>query len=283
MPTKQRSLFAARILVIMIALTLVWSGVRVANSQLENLEVHFLDVGQAEATLLMGPDFTILIDAGNLGQGDVVPHLQRLGVETIDLLIFTHPHADHLGQGVAVLENFPVEEVWMSGYEHTTRLFEDVLDAILASDAFYHEPRRGEVFTFGDLVLEILHPDRIRSDLHHTNIVIRATYGNVALMFTGDAEKKTENAILASGLPLRAQILHLGHHGSRTSTGIEFVLAVDPEVAIYSAGMNNDYGHPHLEVVERIVKLGIDLYGTDVHGTITIVTDGQDYEVQTSE
>lgn len=283
MENRQRRYTLALWLVILLSLTLTWSGVGVAGS----LEVHFLDVGQAEATLLRGQDFTILIDAGDRGSYDVVHHLARLAVKKIDLLIFTHPHADHIGQGVAVLENFLVEEVWMSGYEHTTKLYEDLLDAILASGAFYHEPRRGQHadldFTFGDLSLEILHPDKLSSDLHHTNIVIRAIYGDVAFMFTGDAERKTENSILASGVPVQAQILQLGHHGSRTSSGIEFVVAVNPQVAIYSAGVKNDYGHPHPEVVERMIRLGMDLYGTDVNGTVVVYTDGSDYRVEVTK
>lgn len=281
MQIKKHSSFWAKFgLILLLSIALSWSGISQAEA---SLKVYFLDVDQAEATLLIGPDFTILIDAGDRGNNDVVPQLERLGVDKLDLLIFTHPHADHIGQGAAVLKHFPVEEVWMSGYEHTTKLFNDLLDAILATDAYYHEPRRGEVFNFGDLRLEILHPDKLYSDLHHTNIVMRAVYGDIAFLFTGDGEIKTENSILASGLPVQAQILQLGHHGSRTSSGIEFLIAVDPEVAIYSAGMNNDYGHPHPEVVERIVRLGFDLYGTEVFGTIVVSTDGFDYSIEVSK
>lgn len=246
---------------------------------LEEMQAYFLDVGQAEATLLRGPGFTILIDSGDLGKSDVITHLTELGVESLDLFILTHPHSDHIGQASNILQKLPVLEVWMSGYEHTTRVFEDVLNAILASEADYYEPRRGDVISFGDLVLEVLNPKEIANDLHDTNIVVRATYGEISFLFTGDAEKKTEDKILTSGLPVQAQVLQLGHHGSRTSSSLNFLLAVRPEVAMYSAELAGVYGHPHAEVVDRLKILEIPMYGTDRHGTILITTDGRSYQI----
>ena len=247
------------------------------------MQVFYLDVGQAESTLLAGPGFTILIDVGDWGRTDVSDHLHRLGVQMIDLLILTHPHADHLGQAIDVLKTFEVREVWMSGYEHSTKLFMDVLGAILDSDADYYEPRSGEKHDFGELTLEILNPAAIGRDLHDTNLVIRAVFGEIAFLFTGDAEKKTEDSMLSRASPLRAQILQLGHHGSRTSSSLNFLLAVRPEVAIYSAGATNDYGHPHSEVINRLRILEIPAYGTDVHGTLLVRTDGAQYDLLKAE
>ena len=246
---------------------------------LDEMRVYYLDVGQAESTLLMGPDFTVLIDAGNRGANDVTDHLRRLRVNTIDLFILTHPHADHIGQAAAILEAFEVDEVWMSSYEHTTPLFEKVLDALLETDAYYHEPRTGEHFTFGELGLHVLNPAEIGSNLHATNIVVRAVYGDVAFLFTGDAEQRTERDMVQQASPLGATILQLGHHGSRTSSSLDFLLAVRPEVAIYSAGVGNSFGHPHEEVLNRFTILEIPVYGTDRNGTIIVRTDGLDYIV----
>ena len=239
------------------------------------MQAHFIDVGQGDATLLRGPDFTVLIDAGRHDRDDVVPYLKSVGVTGIDLLIGTHPHADHIGQFDKVLQAFPVTEVWMSGDLHTTRTFERAIDAILASDASYHEPRRGERHQIGSLTIEVLNPEIITGDFHMGSISLRAEYGDVRFLFTGDAEKETEAEILDSGLPIRSQIFQLGHHGSSTSNSLEFLLAVSPEVAIYSAAADNSYGHPHREVVERINELGIVLYGTDHQGTIIIEADGK--------
>ncbi|HBG00267.1 MAG TPA: MBL fold metallo-hydrolase [Firmicutes bacterium] len=246
---------------------------------LEEMQVFYLDVGQAESTLLRGSDFTILIDAGSWGNRDVLEFLHSVGVETINLFIITHPHADHIGQAAEVLRTLEVLEVWMSGYEHTTQLFEDVLDAVLEGDADYYEPRAGEVFDFGQLRVEVLHPEEIGANLHDSSIVVRASYGEITFLFTGDAERRSENKMLQRGLPLSAQILQLGHHGSRTSSSLDFLVAVDPEVAVYSAGLGNIFDHPHEEVVNRLRILGIPLYGTDRNGTMVVSTDGSSYSL----
>ncbi|MDG5787145.1 MBL fold metallo-hydrolase [Evansella sp. AB-P1] len=247
------------------------------------LEVHFMDVGQGDATLLKGPDFTILIDAGRHDRNDVVPYLQNQNVSTIDLLIGTHPHADHIGQMDKVIQAFDVKEVWMSGDEHTTQTFERVLDAILASDADYHEPRAGESYTFGSIKIEVVNPDRLTGDFHEGSISVRAAFGDVSFLFTGDAEHQTERAMIDGGHHLKAEIFQLGHHGSSTSNTEAFLNAVNPEITIYSAGEDNSYGHPHSEVVERINNLGIPLYGTDVHGRVLVRTDGSSYSVHTEK
>ncbi len=248
---------------------------------LEETRVYFFDVGQADATLFLGPEFTVLIDAGDYRRNDVVPHLMSVGVTEIDLLIGTHPHADHIGQFPQVLDSFTVGEVWMSGDLHTTRTFERALDAILASDAVYHEPRAGQVFEFGTLLIKVLNPYELTGDFHEGSVSVHITYGEVSFVFTGDAETHTEQAMIDRGHDLEAQVLHLGHHGSRTSSGSAFLDAVSPDIAIYSAGKENPYGHPHDEVVQRLAAMGIPLYGTDIHGTVVMVTDGVTYSVET--
>jgi len=249
----------------------------------ENMRVYFLDVGQADATLLKGPDFTILIDAGDYTNNDVVPYLKDLGVTKIDLLIGTHAHADHIGQFPQVIDNFEVGEVWLSGSEHTSRTFERAIDAILASDAAYYEPRAGEEFNFGSLEIYVLHPETLIGDPHEDCISIKAVYGEVAFVFTGDAEAPQEQEMIARGHELEAQILQLGHHGSSTSSCQPFLDAVNPEIAVYSAGEDNSYGHPHDETIDKILSMGIDLYGTDVHGSVIIETDGSSYTIDTDK
>lgn len=243
------------------------------------LTVHFIDVGQGDATLLVGPDFTILIDAGRHDRNDVVPYLREQGVTELDLLVGTHPHSDHIGQFDRVIGAFPVREVWLSGDLHTTRTFERALDAILASDAAYHEPRAGERFRFGSALVEVVSPQEVTGDFNNGSIALRILFGSIAFLFTGDAEAAAEEAMLAGGFELKAHVLHVGHHGSRTSSTPRFLAAVRPEVAVYSAGRGNTYGHPHPEVLERLEALGVEVYGTDRHGTVRIVTDGKTYTV----
>jgi len=248
---------------------------------LEEARVYFFDVGQADATLFLGQGFAVLIDAGDHRRSDVVPHLISVGVVEIDLLIGTHPHADHIGQFPQVLDSFTVGEVWMSGDLHTTVTFQRAVDAIMDSGAAYHEPRAGEVFEFGTLLIEVINPYELTGDFHEGSISVRITYGEVSFVFTGDAETHTEQAMIDRGHDLSAQVLHLGHHGSSTSSGSVFLEAISPDIAVYSAGKDNRYGHPHEEVVERLAAMGIPLYGTDIHGTVVIITDGVTYSVET--
>lgn len=246
----------------------------------QELTVHFIDVGQGDATLLEGPDFTILIDAGKHNRNDVVPYLESMGIKEIDLFIGTHPHADHIGQANQVMEAFEIKEVWLSGDTHTSKTFERTIDSILAKDIAYHEPRVGEKYEIGSLRLEVLNPVQLTGDFHEGCISVRAVYEDISFLFTGDAEEQTEAEMVERGYHLQANIYQLGHHGSSTSNTEAFLQAVNPEVAIYSAGKDNSYGHPHLEVMERLEEMQIPVYGTDVHGTILVVTDGKLYELQ---
>jgi competence protein ComEC len=247
----------------------------------DKLQVMFCDVGQGDVTLLHEPGCTVLIDAGRHDQNDVVPLLKKTGISKIDYLIATHPHADHIGQFPKVLQTFEVGEVWMSGWEHTTRTFERTLDAILATEADYHEPRTGENVRCGSLVLEILNPSAPVKDMHD-GIALRVIHGTVRFLFTGDAEAHHEQDMLKRGHELAADILQLGHHGSRTSTSPRFLDAVNPELAIFSADPNSRYGHPHREIIGRLQARDIAVYGTSESGTITVISDGNGYEVASS-
>jgi beta-lactamase superfamily II metal-dependent hydrolase len=248
------------------------------------LVVRVLDVGQGDAMLISHPDVTLLIDTGRFDRSDVVPLLRRHGVESIDVLVVTHPHADHIGQFDRVMEAFPVAEVWWSGAVATTRTFERAVAALEASDARYEEPRGGQTTAVGPLAIEVLHPgsgDSLRG-LNDASISLRITYGEFRLVTTGDAERAAEAQMVARWSDrLRADVLLLGHHGSSTSTTATFLDAVSPSVAIYSAGANNRYGHPHAEVVERVLGRGVILFGTDRDGTVTVVTDGITFDVRT--
>jgi competence protein ComEC len=245
------------------------------------LWAHFIDVGQGDATLLEGEGFAILIDAGRHTGNEVVPYLQSIGISRLDLFILTHPHADHIGQVPQVMAAVPVEEVWMSGNPHNTLTFERAIDAMEASDAGYHEPRAGETHTIGPVLIEVVNPAELTGDLHEGSVSVRISYGNVRFIFTGDAEAHTEQAMVDRGHDLEAQVLQLGHHGSRTSTTAAFVGEVRPEIAIYSAGQGNQFGHPHPEPTGLLASLNIPVYGTDVHGTIVVSTDGVNYQVLT--
>lgn len=251
------------------------------------MKVHYIDVGQADATLLQIVDqnetINVLIDTGDWNATDVVTYLHSQNIKDIDIIAVTHPHADHIGQLGKIIEEFSVTEVWMNGETATSQVFAKSLEAIEKHDVDYYEPEVGEVFDVGPLEITILHPDALTANTNNNSLAIRLQYGDVSFLFTGDAEQQAENAILSSGANIQAKILHLGHHGSNTSSTPDFVQAVNPEIAIYSAGVDNSYGHPDAEVIDLITASNIPIYGTDTHGTIIVETDGKTYTVMTNK
>lgn len=247
------------------------------------LIVHYIDAGQGDATLLEGHNFTILIDAGRHDSREVLEYLDQLALRKLDLVVGTHPHSDHIGQLAEVLQRYEVQEVWLSGETHTSKTFEKVIDTIAEKSMDYYEPRAGEGFQIGDARIDVVSPKALNGDLNESSISMRIQFGEISFLFTGDAEEGAEQEMLRSGLTLKADIFHLGHHGSSTSNTEPFLKKVQPELAIYSAGEGNSYGHPHREVVERLNDLGIRAYGTEKYGTIKVITDGSTYSVETEK
>lgn len=258
-----------------------------SNTNLSDLKVHYIDAGQADATLFQYTEqdehFTILYDTGDWNKNDVVNYLDSQNITYIDLVIVSHPHADHIGQLADIVQAYEVGEVWLSGNTSSSKTFQKSVEAIMASDADYYEPRVGESFEIGPMEIEVLHPEKLSGDLNQDSISLRFVYGDMKFIFTGDAYKEQELQMIHNGMEVEANFIQLGHHGSNTSSDQTFLQAVNPDVAIYSAGANNSYGHPHREVVSLIQDLGIKLYGTDVHGTIIVTTDGSDYDILTKE
>lgn len=243
--------------------------------------MHFIDVGQGDAILIRAPDGKVaLIDGGESGSG-VLSYLQAQGVKRINLMIATHPHSDHIGRLVEVLGALPVDEVVTNGQAHTTLTYEHFLDGIAVAKAKYTEVKRGDTLRLSALTLNVLHPEGPEGEnLNDQSLVLRLAFGKVAFLFTGDAEQPSEAGMLAYGHPLQAQILKVGHHGSRSSSSPAFLAAVHPEVAVYSAGLGNSYGHPHAETLAALTKGGATIYGTDVNGTVIITSDGTGYKVE---
>lgn len=254
----------------------------VASSSVINgpLRVHFIDVDQGDSILILAPDGTTTLIDGGYDNGMALAYLQQQGITRIDVMIATHPHADHIGGLVQVMQAMPVGEIWTNGAIHTTGIFESFIDTIADQKIPYHEAEVGTIIRVGDLELKALYSNPNAADLNDTSLVLRLTYGTVSFLFTGDAEYAAEMEMLrtvADQLP--AQILKVGHHGSYTSSSPAFLAVVQPEVAIYSAGRNNDYGHPHQETITHLLNAGATIYGTDVHGTVIVETDGSRYVV----
>ena len=246
------------------------------------LTIAFLDVGQGDSTLIRSPNGTImLIDGGrstDLANQVIIPQLKAWGADHVDVLIPTHPDADHITGLVGVLEGYPVKLVALTGQVHSTKIYERLLTDIRDKKIEALKVRVGTPIPFDPSVkLEVLNPDDAAvqaEDTNNASVVIKLTYGQISFLLPGDAEMKANQAMLDRGADVRSTVLKLGHHGSRTSTTVDWLKQVSPQIGIISAGAGNSYGHPHPEVIAALKQLGIQYLRTDEHGTITITTDG---------
>ncbi|MCL0077212.1 MBL fold metallo-hydrolase [Dehalococcoidia bacterium] len=250
---------------------------------LPEMTVHFIDVGQGDAILLDVGEIEVLIDGGGKSPG-VVVYLREHVDGPLEVMVATHPHADHIGGLIAVLDAFEAEEIWLNGDPHTTKTFHEFMRQVDAEGASVSEAERGDWIEAGILTLLVLHPTKpLFDDINENSIVLRLSYGDIDFLFTGDAEGKAETSILDFVAELQAEIFKVGHHGSKTSSSAAFLDQVQPEVAIYMAGSGNRYGHPHAETISALEGIGAEIYGTDINGTILIITDGISYIVQTEK
>ncbi|MFK3936947.1 ComEC/Rec2 family competence protein [Alkalihalobacillus sp. NPDC078783] len=244
--------------------------------------VTIFDVGQGDSALVQSDDTTILIDTGRHDSDVIFDHLEAEEIKHIDLLILTHPHADHIGNADEIVRLYNPQTVWIDGNETTSQVFERVVDSLLESDAEVMEPIAGELYEQGDFFINVLNPsEELTGDLNNDSVSIKLTYGEVSFLFTGDAEKPGEQLMIDSGIDLQSEVLIMGHHGSNTSSNDFFLDKVQPDIAIYSAGENNSYGHPGEYALKRVEDIGADIYGTMDDGTIIIRTDGQTINVET--
>jgi competence protein ComEC len=252
------------------------------------LVVRFLDIGQGDAQLLQLPGGeVILIDSGDRGK-PTVDLLRQYGVGSIDLLIATHPHADHIGEVRDILRAFTVKEVWDSGYtENATKTYTDMLAEVRDRNVKFATPKRGETRQFGDVQLEVLNPGRTLPDetTNNSSIVVRLTYGSKRFLFTGDAEVEAWRQMIASeGDRLRADLLKAAHHGSSNGTTKNIIDAVQPSFITISCAAGNDYHHPHPRVVDLLERnRDRGVFRTDLHGTITAVSDGREIQISTEK
>lgn len=248
------------------------------------MHVHFIDVGQGDSILIESPSGkTMLIDGGVKGAGQqIVSYLNELGINKLDIVVATHPDADHIGGLIPVLDNMTTEQFYDSGKVHTSQTFEEMLTQIDEKNIPYHVPKIGDDIEFDkDVNVKVLNANDQATDNNDASIVLKMTYGNVSFLLTGDAGVALEKEMLQ--YDVKATVLKAGHHGSNTSSSEEFVQAVKPEVAILSYGEDNKYGHPHAEVMDRLQAIGSKIYATADLGTITVSTDGVNYTVNGKE
>lgn len=245
------------------------------------LLVDVLDVGQGDAILLRAANRTVLVDGGP-SEARTWEQLRRLGVEQLDLVVATHPHADHVGGLTEVVRRFDVRLFVDNGQPHTTRTYDTLMRTVEAKRIRYRTARSGLRFRMGDEVLiTVLAPSDplirgTRSDLNNNSVVLWVDHGDVDLLFTGDIEAEAEAGLT---LPGPVDLLKVAHHGSTTSSTDAFLARTRPRYAVVSAGRANSYGHPAPEVLERLNERGTMVYRTDESGHLRVISDGQQIEV----
>lgn len=250
-----------------------------------SVTVHFIDVGQADCAVICTENGNIIIDAGmNASEEEMKAYIDKIGVKSFKYAIFTHPHEDHIGGAEVIMKNYRVENVIIPDLEATTKVYTTMLDSIDKSGANVDIIEAGETFEFsvGALKAKILGPVEIDDDPNNASVITKVTYGKTKLLFMGDAEVPSEELLLRKYRmsELDSDIIKLGHHGSDTSSSIDFLRAVSPDVAIISCGVDNKYGHPNAEIIERLNSQNIDYHRTDKEGSIicTITSDGYTFK-----
>lgn len=248
-----------------------------------NLQVHFIDVGQGDAILIDCGTTEILIDAGEKSPG-VTAYLKKYVDGHLEAIVATHPHADHIGGLIDVLDEYTVDAVWTGGDASTSKTYTDFMNKSVAEGATISVARRGDVITVGALTFNVLNPpNTLFDDFNDNSIVLLLRDGSVDFLFTGDAEIAAEDSMISAGVLNDIDILKVGHHGSRTASSLPFLAVTRPEVAIYMAGAGNSYGHPHNESITALTGIGAKIYGTDNYGTIVIGTNGATYTITTEK
>ena len=264
---------------------LPWNQSRAPETQAEGeLIVYFLDVGQGDAALLRSAGATMLIDGGPRDHEDnLLADLEELGVDHLDYMVATHPHEDHIGGLPGVMEQIAVEECWMPEDAADTWTYTHFLEALETHDVAVAVPQPGDTISFGSCTVTVLAPLSGAEEHNNNSLVLRVVCGETAFLFTGDMEDAEERELLGSGADLSADVLKVAHHGSRYTTGMEFLRAVSPEVAVISCGAGNEYGHPHSALLQRLDYLEIKTYRTDQMGTVVIISDGRTLSVTTEQ
>ena len=249
----------------------------------DGLLVLFLDVGQADCTLLIQEEHAMLIDTATEDQYETIAdHLACAGITSLDALILTHPHADHIGSAAEILENYPVEQIFLPEATATTTTFSLTLDTILEHHIPASAPEPGDHFQFGDATLTFLSPPNGKtfSDLNDSSLVFLLEYDGFRILFTGDAGITVEEQILESGWDIQCDLIKVPHHGSDTASSADFLHAASPDWAVFTTEEDSPDGLPDEDVVSRYETLGAGLFFTHQDGDIVVEISDSTFTVE---
>lgn len=252
------------------------SGAKAGNTKAAKMEVHFIDVGQGDSTLITCDGHAMLIDAGDYSKGTAIQnYLQKQKVTKLDYLILTHPDSDHIGGAPVIITKFEIDKVFVSNYEKDNKTYLKLIQALDNKRLKYTTPKVGTQYTLGTAKITILAPNGEYDNPNDASVALMIQNGENKFLFTGDAGEDAERDMLETDIGLSADVLKAGHHGSRTSTSGKFFEAVSPSCAVISCGEDNSYGHPHAETLNTFRMNGVKVYRTDEDGTIVAVSDGK--------
>ena len=249
-----------------------------------SLQVHFIDVGQADAALVICDGHYMLIDGGNAEDSDLVySYLERHGAKNLDYMVASHAHEDHIGGLSGALNYAKVDTALCPVTEYSSKVFQNMVKYLEQQGKSLTVPAPGDKFDLGSARVEILGPVQEYDDTNNTSIVLRIDCGETSFLFTGDMETGAEKDLLESGADVRATVLKAGHHGSDTSTGYQFLREVSPRYTVISVGEGNKYGHPSDEVLSRFRDAGTEVYRTDMQGHVIAESDGKTVTFRTEK
>lgn len=245
------------------------------------LTIHFIDVGQADAAVILCGGQVMMIDGGNAEDSSLIYSYLRntLGVSHIDYMIATHPHEDHIGGLSGALNACSVGMVFSPVTQYESKVFESLDKYTQKQGKRLTVPAVGETLKMGEAEVQFLSPGRQYADINDMSIVVRLTFGQTSFLFTGDAEWDAEHDLIESGYELSSTLLKVGHHGSSSSSSYVFLREVMPQYAVISVGTGNSYGHPAESALSRLRDAGASIYRTDQNGHIVVVSDGRELKV----
>ncbi len=251
-------------------------------------QVHFIDVGQGDCTLVISGEDSLLIDTGEKENAEkICQYMKKNGVDSLDYMLLTHPHSDHMGGASDIIKSIEVENVILPRVSDdmtpTTRFYENFLDAVSEKGMKMTAAEVGAKYEIGNCSLELIAPVRDYDDLNNYSVSAVLSHGDNTFLFTGDVEKKAEKDILENGGFSDVDVYSAAHHGSSTSNSKAVLDVINPEYIVISCGADNSYGHPHDEILDRFEDYADEIYRTDLNGTVVFRSSEDGFEIETEE
>jgi len=241
------------------------------------MEVHYIDIGQGDATLIKNGDSTMLIDAGDNEHGVALQlYLQKQGIKKLDYLVLTHPDSDHIGGADVIICKFEIGQVFVTDFEKSNNTVEDVSIALDFKSMTAKIPTNGDTYSLGDAFFTFLGPTKNYEDVNNASLCLKLTKGAKTFLFTGDCEEEAELDMLEAGVDVSADVFQAGHHGSRKASSKEFLNAVNPDDTVISCLYGNEYGYPHAKLLVRLMDLESKVFRTDEQGSVVAYCDGNE-------